>query len=73
MGRGLTVQKVYRRLEWLPNTTPVSVSGTIVGTMRSLSRLQNKFKSVSSMVVPAFEVFNDNRYEQHQGVWKSDS
>lgn len=69
----LMVQKIYRQLEWLPNTTPVSVSGTIVRAMRSLSQVQNKFKSVSSMVVPAFEVFNDNRYEQHQGVWKSES
>jgi len=62
----------YRSLEWLPRLSPL----TPIRELRRVQRLasgtarEHRFLG-NGQVSPVYEIFNDNRHEQHSFTWKS--
>lgn len=71
LGPGLReLLTIYRSLEYLRPLTPVSHDAALRKTASAISRISAAHKAVPDLDLnPAYQLFNDNRYEQHHWPW----
>jgi len=63
------VLELYRSLDYLEN---LSIGAALRASVRSQRLLlQQRRAQVPNGLVPHYEIFNDNRYEQHSWLWKT--
>ncbi|MBM3883076.1 MAG: glycosyltransferase, partial [Verrucomicrobia bacterium] len=67
------LRQAYQALELTPSLSQHVLSTQILKTWRSARDLAREHTALGHPGgPPAYEVFNDNRYEQHTEVWKSE-
>ena len=62
----------YRGLDWLPHISRFAAAGQVLRVRRQAAQTGRRQRAgLPQAVAPLYNIFNDNRYEQHQHVWKS--
>jgi glycosyltransferase involved in cell wall biosynthesis len=71
--RGMVrVLRAYRSLDWLPRISPFTPARQLVQVRRIAKAVQASQQGLLPHgVEPLYEIFNDNRYEQHNRTWRS--
>jgi glycosyltransferase involved in cell wall biosynthesis len=64
--------RAYRSLDWLPRISSFTPARQLVHVRRVTKAVQASQQGLLPQgVEPLYEIFNDNRYEQHNSTWKS--
>jgi len=64
--------ETYRLLDWLPHITPHSLRHSLDEANRIAREVAQQHRQLSAQrIEPVYGVFNDNRHEQHNHVWRS--
>lgn len=61
----------YRNLDWIPRGTVPAAVTALMATRVHVWKIGHYHSLGNGQPKPAYEVFNDNRYEQHCDVWTS--
>jgi hypothetical protein len=65
-----TLLGAYRSLDYLPQATPQSLQWSLCRAFYLANRTAREHGVYSrSQIQPAYQVFNDNRHEQHIQIW----
>lgn len=69
----LNLLDAYRQLDWQAQPTPRGALSALQRAREQVARMMQE-PAVTHAVsdTPVFGIFNDNRYEQHNMVWRSD-
>jgi glycosyltransferase involved in cell wall biosynthesis len=64
--------ETYRLLDWLPQISHVSLRGSLEQANRVARQIAEQHRQLSAeRIQPVYGVFNDNRHEQHNYVWRT--
>ncbi len=64
---------LYRALDWVDEPSPEAMAAALPAARAGLSKLRAELRARGGRAaLDHFEVFNDNRYEQHHAPWKSE-
>lgn len=64
--------ETYRLLDWLPRISPRMLSGSLDRAGRVAGEIAEQHRQLSGeRIRPIYGVFNDNRHEQHNAVWRA--
>lgn len=64
---------MHRDLDLLPSLEPDDIGAALPAARLEIAKLCKQIRKQSQGALdPVFELFNDNRYEQHHYLWKSD-
>lgn len=66
----LDLQASYRALEYVSPFAPFAADRQLGITQRTCKRVRDLVRTQLGGLEPAFNIFNDNRYEQHQWPWR---
>jgi glycosyltransferase involved in cell wall biosynthesis len=71
--RGLVrLLRAYRSLDWLPRISPFTPARQLLQVRRITKAVQASQQGLLPRgVEPLYEIFNDNRFEQHDRTWRS--
>lgn len=64
--------ETYRLIDWLPRISPRTLSGSLSEAGRVAGEIAEQHRQLScERIQPIYGVFNDNRHEQHNAVWRA--
>jgi glycosyltransferase involved in cell wall biosynthesis len=64
--------ETYRLLDWLPHISQQSLRGSLEQANDIAREIAAQHRHLSAeRIQPVYDVFNDNRYEQHNQLWRS--
>lgn len=66
------LQAVMRSLDHMKNISPAAIRYSINQCFTDASQVENEHRVLNHLVDPKYQIFNDNRYEQHVFIWRSD-
>lgn len=62
----------YRASDWLPNISPAALRQALLQVSQLAEQITAQHTQIAGMrVQPAYRVFNDNRHEQHNQIWRA--
>ena len=72
-----TLLNAYRSLDWIPKLSRFSPVSRVIETRKIASQIQKdhqrSWNHESSLgLTPTYQIFNDNRHEQHSFLWFTD-
>jgi glycosyltransferase involved in cell wall biosynthesis len=64
--------ETYRLLDWLPHVSQQSLRGSLQEANRIAREIAAQHRHLTAdRIQPVYGVFNDNRHEQHNSVWRT--
>lgn len=64
--------ETYRSLDWLSDITPHTLRASLDQATAIATEIAQQHRQISAeRLDPVYQVFNDNRHEQHSHIWRS--